>query len=227
MLRLGDASARDERGVRTIPPLDDPDVHLGRAGGHAVERGLRHLAQAPAARCLAVRDETGGRAGGVENPERAGSGGCELDEQRECELRGDRPAEAVRTPCSRVRAGRPRRPRPWGGSPSSSAAAVTAARASPGSNRCSTATATIASPRKSSAAPCPQPSASRRARTSQARSAERRSGGRSGVAAERGLPAPIAAARAISSEARVAPTGETTPRSAAASTVSTVPFCVQ
>ena len=89
VLRLGAASAGDERGVRPVPPLDDPDVHLGRAGDHAVERGLRHLPQAAAARRLAVRDETGGRAGGVENPERAGRGGCELDEQRERELRGD------------------------------------------------------------------------------------------------------------------------------------------
>ena len=87
MLRLGDPSARDERGVWAIPPLDDPDMHLGRAGGHTVERGLRHLAQAPAARCLAVRDEAGGRAGGVEDPERAGGCGCELAEQHECELR--------------------------------------------------------------------------------------------------------------------------------------------
>ena len=90
MLRLGGPSTRDERGVRAVPPLDDPDVHLGRAGDHAVERGLRHLAQPAAARRLAVRDETGGRAGRVEDPERAGSGGCELDEQGERELRGDR-----------------------------------------------------------------------------------------------------------------------------------------
>ena len=120
-----------------------------------------------------------------------------------------RSAAAGRTPCCAARAGRRRKPRPPAGSPSSSAAAVTAARASPGSNRCSTATATTASPRKSSAAPCPQPSARRRARTSQARSAARRSRGRSAVPADRGLPAPIAAARAISSEVRVAPTGAT------------------
>ena len=37
-----------------------------------------------------MRDETRGRAGGVENPERAGRGRRELDEQRERELRGDR-----------------------------------------------------------------------------------------------------------------------------------------
>ena len=42
-----------------------------------------------------------------------------------------------------------------------------------------------------------------------------------------GFPAPIAAARAINSEASVAPTGEMPPQSAAASTVSTTPFCVQ
>ena len=90
MLRLGAPSAGDERGVRPIPALDDPDVHLGRAGDDAVERGLRHLPQAAAARRLAVRDETRGRAGSVEDPERAGCSRCELDEQRERELRGDR-----------------------------------------------------------------------------------------------------------------------------------------
>ena len=42
-----------------------------------------------------------------------------------------------------------------------------------------------------------------------------------------GFPAPIAAARAINSEASVAPAGEMPPQSAAASTVSTAPFCVQ
>ena len=88
MLRLGAASAGDDRGVRAIPPLDDADVHLGRAGGDSVERGLCHLTQATAARCLAVRDEAGGGAHSVEDPERAGRGGCELDEESECELRG-------------------------------------------------------------------------------------------------------------------------------------------
>ena len=111
------------------------------------------------------------------------------------------------------------------GSPSSSAAPMIAARASPGSNVCSNATATIASPRKSRAAPWPQPSARRRARTSEARSAARRSCGRSAVLEARGFPAPIAAAWAISSDARVAPVGAT--RAAAASTLSTDPFCVQ
>src|SRR5207245_1018157 len=48
------------------------------------------LPQAAAARSLAVRDETGGRARRVENPERACSGGCELDEQGEGELGRDR-----------------------------------------------------------------------------------------------------------------------------------------
>ncbi len=88
MLGLRCPSAHDERGVRAIPPLDDPDVHLGRADGDAVERGLRHLSQAAAPRRLAVRDEARGRAGSVEDPEGSGRGGRELDEQRERELRG-------------------------------------------------------------------------------------------------------------------------------------------
>ena len=37
VLGLGAASAGDERRVRPVPTLDDPDVHLGRAGGDAVE----------------------------------------------------------------------------------------------------------------------------------------------------------------------------------------------
>jgi len=97
--------------------------------------------------------------------------------------------------------------------------------AAPGSNRWSITNATTASPRKSTAAPCPQPSARRRARTSQARSAARRSRGRNAAPADGGFPAPIAAARAISSDASVAPAGAT--RSAAASTVSTDALCVQ
>src|SRR4029079_10648446 len=83
MLRLGAPSTRDQRGVRAIPALDDPDVHLRRPGGHAVEGRLRDLAQPAAARCIAVRDETRGRARGVENPEGAGGSRCELHEQDE------------------------------------------------------------------------------------------------------------------------------------------------
>ena len=54
VLRVGAASAGDERGVGPIPPLDDPRVYLGRAGDDAVERGPRHLPQPAAARRLAV-----------------------------------------------------------------------------------------------------------------------------------------------------------------------------
>ncbi len=89
MLRLGDPSARHERGVRAVPTLDDPDVHLGRADDDSVERGARRLPQPAAARRLAVRDETGRGAGGVEDPEGAGSGRCELDQQGERQLGGD------------------------------------------------------------------------------------------------------------------------------------------
>ena len=90
MLRLGDPSAGHERGVRAVPPLDDPDVHLGRADDDSVERGARRLPQPAAARRFAVRDETGRGAGRVEEPEGAGSSGGELDQQDERELGGDR-----------------------------------------------------------------------------------------------------------------------------------------
>jgi hypothetical protein len=69
MLRLGERPARDERGIWAIPALDDLDVDLGRPGDDSVERGARHFPQPAAARRLAVRDETGGGAGSVEDPE--------------------------------------------------------------------------------------------------------------------------------------------------------------
>src|SRR5205085_2280647 len=62
--RLRAASACNERGVRPIPPLDDPGMKLSRAGDHAVECCARNLAKAAAARRLAVTDETGRGAGG-------------------------------------------------------------------------------------------------------------------------------------------------------------------
>ena len=92
-----------------------------------------------------------------------------------------------------------------GGRPSSSAAVVTATRASPGSSRCSTAIATIASPEEVECGPlapavgqAPRPHLAGTKRSTQVAWKERRR--RQTVA----LPAPIAAARAISSEARVA-----------------------
>ena len=90
MLRLRPARSRDERRVRPVPALHHPDVNLRGAGDDPVERGARHLAEAAAARRLAMGHEAGRRAGCVENPKRACRGGCELDEQRERELGGDR-----------------------------------------------------------------------------------------------------------------------------------------
>src|SRR5262249_17430459 len=155
MLGLGAPTAGHNRPIRPVPALDHANVHLGRAGDHAVEGGARHFPQAAAARRLAVRDEAGRRAGGVEEPERAGasgraSAGSGATAGGSCA--NSLPARARRNTAKAAASG---------GTPSSSAAAVTAARASPGSKRCSTATATTASPRKSSAAPCPQPSARR------------------------------------------------------------------
>jgi hypothetical protein len=89
MLRLGGWTTGDQRGVGPVPPLHDPHMHLGRTGDHTVERSLRHLAQATAARRLAMRDETGGRARGIEDPDRGGSRRCKLDNQGERELRGN------------------------------------------------------------------------------------------------------------------------------------------
>ena len=224
MLRLGAARPRDERCMRPIPPLDHTDVHLGGTGDDAVERGARHLAEPATARALPceTRHVVAPAASRIQSePAAAGASSTSSASASSAATEG----EAGRTLGCRALSGRPNAA-DSGGSPISSAAAVTAARASPGSSRRSTATVTIASPRKSSAAPCPQPSASRRARTSQTRSASRRSRGRSAVPVDPGLPAPIAAARAISSEASVALAG-TTPPSAAVSTVSTVPLSVQ
>ncbi len=89
LFRLSASTPRDERGVRPVPALHDLGAHLGRADEHAVERGARHLAQPAAAWCLAVRGEARGRAGGVEDPERARRCGCELDEEREGQLGRD------------------------------------------------------------------------------------------------------------------------------------------
>ena len=75
--------------MRPIPPLDDPGMNLSRAGDHAVECCARNLAKAAAARRLAVTDETGRGAGGVDDPEGAGGRRRELDDQGERELGGD------------------------------------------------------------------------------------------------------------------------------------------
>src|SRR5262249_24023181 len=89
----GDASAGDERRVRPIPALHDPDVNLGRTYNHAVECGARDLPQGTAPGSPAVRDETRGRAGSVEDPKRRSRGRYEIDEQCKGELGGDRRRE--------------------------------------------------------------------------------------------------------------------------------------
>ena len=162
---------------------------------------------------------------GVENPERAGGGGCELDEQGECELSGAG-RRKLRELLARERAPEDREGRSFGRQPElvgrsgdrdPCLAGLEAVLDRDRDDR------VAEEVERSALTPAVgQPPRSRLAgheRGAQVRWKWRGLGGP-------WIPAPIAAARAISSEASVAPTGDDL-RSAAASTVSTVPFCVQ